>query len=57
MCLGKSAIAEGIQSVSGALEKHDIPWANCIALGVDNTSVNVGKHKSLIVEVQKKIIQ
>ena len=57
MCLGKSAIAEGIQSVSGALKKHDIPWANCIALGVDNTSVNVGKHKSLIVEVQKKILQ
>ena len=57
MCLGKSAIAEGIQSVSGALKKHDIPWANCIALGVDNTSVNVGKHKPLIVEVQKKILQ
>ena len=55
MYLSKSARAESIfQSVNWALEKHEIPWANCIALGVCNTSVYVGKHKSLIVEVQKK---
>ena len=29
------------QSVNGVLEKHEIPWMNCIALGVDNASVNV----------------
>lgn len=28
--------------------------ANYIALGVDNTSVNLGKHKSFIVKVLKK---
>ena len=27
---------------------------NCIAFGVDNTYVNVGRHKSLIVEARKK---
>ena len=27
---------------------------NCIAFGVDNTSVNVGRHKYLIVEARKK---
>ena len=37
------------------MEKHEISLANCIALGVDNTSVNVGKYKSLIVKDQKKI--
>ena len=30
--------------------KYEIPWSNCIAFGIDNTSVNVGRHKSLIVE-------
>ena len=55
MCLSKSATAERIfQSVNGTLEKHEIPWGDCLALGVDNVSVNVGKHKSLILEVQKK---
>ena len=45
ICLCKSATAEGIfQSVNGVLEKHEISWVNCLALGVDNTSVNVGKH-------------
>ena len=55
MCLSRSSTAEGIfSSLNAALEKHNIPWSNCIALGVDNTSVNVGKHKSIIVEARKK---
>ena len=54
MCLNRSSTAEGIfSSLNAALEKH-IPWSNSIALGVDNTSVNVGKHKSIIVEARKK---
>ena len=36
MCLGNI-----FQSVNGVLEKHEIPRVNCIALGVDNASVNV----------------
>ena len=34
--------------------KYEILWSNCIAFGVDNTSVNIGRHKSLIVEARKK---
>ena len=45
MCLSKSDIAKGIfQSVNGALKKYEIPWVSCTALGIDNTSVSVGKH-------------
>lgn len=55
MRLSKSAKAEGMfQSVNGSLEKHEISWANCIALGVVSTSVNIGKHKLLIVEFQSR---
>ena len=55
MCLSRSSTAEGIfSSLNAALEKHNITWSNCIALGVGNTSVNVGKHKFIIVEVRKK---
>ena len=55
MRLSTSAKAEGMfQSVNGSLEKHEISWANCIALGVFSTSVNVGKHKLLILEVQSR---
>ena len=43
MCLSKSATSAGV-----------IPWSNCIAFGVDNTSVNVGRHKFLIIEARKK---
>ena len=25
-----------------ALSKHDIPWDNCVGIGLDNTSVNMG---------------
>ena len=34
--------------------KNDIPWEHCMCLGVDNTSVNIGRHNSLIVEIEKK---
>ena len=36
------------------MTKYEIPWSNCIAFGVHNTSVNVGRHKSLTVEARKK---
>ena len=55
MCLGKSSTSAGIFcSIDSAMTKYEIPWSNCIASGVDNTSVNVGRHKSLIVEATKK---
>ena len=55
MCLSKSATAVGkFSSIDQAMSASNIPWENCVALGVDDTSVNVGKHNSLIVEARKK---
>ena len=55
MCLSKSSTSAGIfSSIDMAMNKYGIPWSNCIALGLDNTSVNVAEHKSLIVEARKK---
>ena len=55
MCLRKSSTSVSIfSSVNLVMSKYKIPWSNCIALGVNNTSVNVGKHKPLIVEVRKQ---
>lgn len=55
MCLSKSATAVGIfSSIDNAMAASNIPWDNCVALGVDNTSVNVGRHNLLIIEARKK---
>ena len=55
MCLYKSSASTGIfSSIDLVMSKYEIPWSNCIALEVDNTSVNIGKYKSLNVEVRKR---
>ena len=55
MCLSKSSTSASIfSSMDLVMSQYEIPWSNCIALGVDNASVNVGKLKSLIVEVRKR---
>ena len=38
--------------MSGVLSNYKIPWDNCIGLGVDNTSVNTGRHNSIISRVR-----
>jgi hypothetical protein len=40
--------------MDSVLQKHAIPWANCISLAVDNASVNVGAHNSLRTRLQQK---
>ena len=48
MCLTsgtEAGTAEAIFSaMCRALESRDILWNNCVGIGVDNTSVNVGRH-------------
>ena len=53
-CLSKSSAAVGIfASINDTFERNSVPWESCVSLGVDNTSVNVGKHNSLLVEAKK----
>lgn len=50
-----SSTAVGIfTAINNALVKNDISWDKCVSLAVDNTSVNVGRHNSVIVEARKK---
>ena len=54
MCLSMSSTSAGtFSSTDFVMSNYEITWSNCIALGVNITSANVGKHKSLIVEVRK----
>ena len=48
MCMSSSATAEGIFSkMQQVLLKHDISWMNCVGIGLDNTSVNMGCTNSI----------
>jgi hypothetical protein len=48
MCMASSSTADGIFSkMQEALSKYDISWTNCIAIGLDNTSVNMGCRNSI----------
>lgn len=48
MCMSSSSTAEGIFSrMQEALSKYDIPWLNCVGIGLDNTSVNMGCTNSI----------
>lgn len=48
MCMSSSSTAEGIFSkMQEVLSKHDIPWDNCIGIGLDNTSVSMGCTNSI----------
>ena len=54
MCLSRaSTAAANFSSINDAFVANDVSWNNCVSLGVDNTSVNVGKHHSLFVEAKK----
>ena len=55
MCLSSSSNADGIfAAIDKAFANNGIPWDKCISLGVHNTSVNIGKHHSLITKAREK---
>ena len=55
MCLSTSSTADGIfTSIDNVFVQNELSWNNCISLGVDNTSVNIGKHHSLITKAREK---
>ena len=54
ICLTQSSTDVAIfSSINDAFTRNGVSREHCVSLGVDNTSVNVGKHNSLIVEARK----
>lgn len=48
MCLcNKGTAAVYFEKLEEVFDSHNIPWSNCIALSVDSTSVNIGRHNSI----------
>ena len=41
-------------SIDNCMSSFGISWSNCVAVGVDNTSVNVRKKNSLMTRVQQR---
>ena len=58
MCLtsgtGSATAASIFEAMDGALQSREIPWGNCVGISVDNTSVNMGKHKSIQMRASQK---
>lgn len=56
MITGKAAAsAESIFSkMDEALQSNGVSWQNCVGVGVDNTSVNLGKRNSIMTRVVQK---
>ena len=55
MCTSKKNDAESLFGlIDDALKKEDVNWNNCVAVGMDNTSVNMGIHNSIKTRVLEK---
>lgn len=55
MCVSKGGTAEELfHSIDNCISAFGIAWDNCVAVGVDNTSVNVGKKNSIMTRVQER---
>ena len=57
MWLSRSSTASAtFSSINDVSERCIIPWTKCVSHEVDNTSVNIGKHKPLIVGAGKELV-
>ena len=56
ICLGPQAgTAQCIfDKIDETLTSYDVPWAHCVGISVDNTSVNLGKRNSIMTRVLQK---
>ena len=55
MCVSKGGTAEELfTTIDNCMSAFGIPWDNCVAVGVDNTSVNMGKNNSIKTRVHEK---
>lgn len=55
MCISKGGTAgELFSSIDNCMSSFRISWSNWVAVGVDNTSVNMGKKNSLMTRVQQQ---
>ena len=58
MCLtsgtASATSARIFAAMENVLESRLIPWTNCVGLSVDNTSVNMGKHNSIMTWVTQR---
>ena len=53
-----AATAQAIfDKMNSVLLSHNISWDNCVGIGADNASVNIGKHNSIMTRVQTIIQQ
>lgn len=55
MCMTPSGTALDIfNAIDRCITLFDVPWSNCVAVGVDNTNVNMGNRHSIKTMVQEK---
>lgn len=48
MCLTSASTAESIYTkINDTMKLYDIDWGMCVAFGVDNTNVNIGRRNSI----------
>ena len=55
MCTSEKNDAESLFGlIDDSSKKEDVKWNNCLAIGMDNTSVNMGIHNSIKTRVFEK---
>ena len=55
MCMSSESTAAGIfAKMQGVFETHNILWSNCVGVGLDNTSVNMGCRNSIKTRIMKE---
>ena len=55
MCMTPSGTALDIfNAIDRCMTLFDVPWSNCVAVGVENTNVNMGNRHSIKTMVPKK---